>query len=95
MLMALTMYADVIGGGGGSGDYFGDREAARLSEARRLLREGAIAPQQHASHSSSPIYRGVGSGGGGGGGGSTGVVKNSAAINDLKLSTASPMLVVV
>ena len=85
MLMALTMYADVIGGGGSGGgrDYFGDREAARLSEARHLLREGAIAPQQHASHSS-PIYRGVGSGAAAGVGG----VKN--AVNDPK-----PMLVVV
>lgn len=42
LLMTVTLYGDVVGGGSGYG-----REAARLQETRRLLHEGEMPPYQH------------------------------------------------
>lgn len=52
LLMTVTLYGDVVGGGYG-------REASRLHETRSLLREGEVPPFQHrqvpTTHSSVPV----------------------------------------
>lgn len=48
LALAVAVYGDTLfgghGGGGGYGGY--ERESARMSEARQLLREGGLAPHQ-------------------------------------------------